>query len=195
MHNFTADARIETTHDHYGHASGHFDTDTSDPLDLTVQIPEGHTCANCTEQVNETVEGWVHDDTDSSYCDESYDPANSVNMGDRDELAAWLAECGYMDDAVTVEEALAHWHADNDQAVPNPSAPGNWAGLTIDPANNSTQVQISVGDPRGCLSMTVYRATNPDTGEEELHLSVPHPEDRFSHVTLTHLGGGTYRIG
>lgn len=79
-------------------------------------------------------------------------------------------------------------------ATPAPHAPGNWAGITIDDEGEAVQVQISVGDPRGCLTMTLRRVTN-DEGESTLLLHVPHADDSTPHVALTPMHPGTFKVG
>lgn len=79
-------------------------------------------------------------------------------------------------------------------ATPGDSLPGNWAGITTNTADESVQVQISVGDPRGCLTMTVRRVRDED-GNERLLLHVPNPDDSTPHVTMREIAPGTYQIG
>ena len=83
---------------------------------------------------------------------------------------------------------------DGHRATPALAAPGNWAGVTIDPDEGTTRVEISVGDPRGCLTMTLRRVRDED-GTERLLLSVPHPDDSTPHVALREIAPGTYQIG
>ena len=84
---------------------------------------------------------------------------------------------------------------DGGRATPGTSLPGNWIGLSTDPEKESVSVQISLGDPRGCLEMTVRRWENPETGQRGLLLSLPHPDDSTPHVDLTEWHPGTYFIG
>ena len=79
-------------------------------------------------------------------------------------------------------------------ATPAPVAPGNWAGVTIEPDEETTQVEISVGDPRGCLTMTLRRVRDED-GTERLFLRVPHPEDSTPHASMREVYPGYYEIG
>lgn len=93
---------------------------------------------------------------------------------------------------LTDEEA-----ADQDDATvaePAPSLPGNWAGITTDQADESVQVEISVGDPRGCFTMTLRRVRDTD-GHTHLFLRVPHPEDSTPHAPLREVYPGYYEIG
>ena len=83
---------------------------------------------------------------------------------------------------------------DATSATPAAAVPGNWAGVTVDPAGESVRVEISVGDPRGCLTMTLRRVRGED-GTERLLLHVPHPEDSTPHVALREIAPGTYQIG
>ena len=79
-------------------------------------------------------------------------------------------------------------------ATPAPVAPGNWAGVTIEPDEETTQVEISVGDPRGCLTMTLRRVRDED-GTARLFLRVPHPEDSTPHAPMREVHPGYYEIG
>lgn len=87
--------------------------------------------------------------------------------------------------------------ADQDDATvaePAPSLPGNWAGVSTDPADDSVRVEISVGDPRGCFMMTLRRVRDAD-GHDRLFLRVPHPEDATPHASLREIAPGYYEIG
>ena len=79
-------------------------------------------------------------------------------------------------------------------ATPAPSLPGNWAGITTDEADESVQVEISVGDPRGCFTMTLRRVRDAD-GRDRLFLRVPHPEDSTPHAPMREVHPGYYEIG
>ena len=79
-------------------------------------------------------------------------------------------------------------------AAPAPTAPGNWAGVTIEPDEGTTQVEISVGDPRGCFTMTLRRVRDTE-GRTHLFLRVPHPEDSTPHAPLREVYPGYYEIG
>lgn len=97
--------------------------------------------------------------------------------------------CGNLTDEEAAEDDEAT------AAAPGTSLPGNWIGLSTDPEKESVSVQISLGDPRGCLEMTVRRWENPETGQRGLLLSLPHPDDSTPHVDLTEWHPGTYFIG
>ena len=87
--------------------------------------------------------------------------------------------------------------ADDDDATaatPAPVAPGNWAGVTIKPDEETTQVEISVGDPRGCFTMTLRRVRDSE-GRARLFLRVPHPEDSTPHASMREVHPGYYEIG
>lgn len=172
-----------------GGASGYFH---AYDVDFTAHLPEHESCAHCSEEITEYAEGWLHDETNSRYCDQAADPAESVNMDDEDELQGWLHEGGY--EADTVAAALEEWNNDHDQATPLPSAPGNWVGFTIDPDSQETEVQISVGDPRGAFAFRVWRYTDPQTGEQGLRLSLPYPGQGTPHMRLQEVYPGTYDI-
>ena len=79
-------------------------------------------------------------------------------------------------------------------AAPAPVAPGNWAGVTIEPDEETTQVEISVGDPRGCFTMTLRRVRDSE-GRTHLFLRVPHPEDSTPHAPMREVYPGYYEIG
>lgn len=79
-------------------------------------------------------------------------------------------------------------------AAPAAAVPGNWAGITTSVEDESVRVEISVADPRGCLTMTLRRVRAED-GTERLLLHVPHPEDSTPHVALREIAPGTYEIG
>lgn len=86
--------------------------------------------------------------------------------------------------------------ADQDDATvaePAPSLPGNWAGITTDESDESVRVEISVGDPRGCFTMTLRRVRSDDGDRLVLH--VPHPDDSTPHAVLREIAPGTYQIG
>lgn len=108
------------------------------------------------------------------------------------EYGEWLHDdtgnpwCGNLSEQEASEDAPV--------ATPAPHAPGNWAGITIDDEGEAVQVQISVGDPRGCLTMTLRRVTN-DEGESTLLLHVPHADDSTPHVALTPMHPGTFKVG
>ena len=87
--------------------------------------------------------------------------------------------------------------ADSDDATsasPAMSLPVNWAGITTNTDDESVRVEISVGDPRGCLTMTVRRVRDDD-GAERLLLHVPHAGDSLPHVAMREIAPGTYQIG
>lgn len=191
MNTFNASSPIHSENEDFGYSKGYFDTGSGEGLDVTVHIPEGNKCSNCGEEVNETVDGWVHNHSDSSYCNEDDD----VSGLEDDEKSLFLTDEGYWtDETQTLESALGDWVGDHEQATPEAKAPGNWVGFTLKPQSRETQVQISVGDPRGCFQFTLWTAKNPDTGEEELRMTLPHPGGLFPHMTLTHLHDGTYRV-
>ena len=79
-------------------------------------------------------------------------------------------------------------------ATPAPTSPGNWAGVTIEPDEETTQVEISVGDPRGCFTMTLRRVHDSE-GRTHLFLRVPHPEDSTPHAPMREVYPGYYEIG
>ena len=133
-------------------------------VDFTATLPGETVCQNCSQPVTEYVEGWLHDDNVSPFC------------------------CGVDADDFDDDEE----REDADRAEPAPSAPGNWVGFTVLPDKGSVEVQISVGDPRGCLTMQVRRWVDPDTGNEELLLHVPYAGQPQSHMELIEKSAGTF---
>lgn len=97
---FTTNTPVET-HRADGGTTGRFE---DYDVDFTAHLPEYESCTHCSETIVEYAEGWLHDGTNSRYCDEDADPAASVNMDDEDELQGWLYEGGY--EADTVAAAL-----------------------------------------------------------------------------------------
>lgn len=67
----------------------------------------------------------------------------------------------------------------------------NSARITTDPEHDSIHFAFSIGDPRGCLVMTIRR--RPDTGAVIIHL--PHPGETMAHVETRELHPGTLEIG
>lgn len=107
---------------------------------------------------------------------------------------ARCAHCG--EGLVEDDDAWVHDHdiSTDCDATPTKRAPGNWVGFTLDAERESTQVQISLGDPRGCLTMTVRKGVDPRTGEECMMLDVPHADDALPHVEIKHVYDGTFVI-
>lgn len=69
----------------------------------------------------------------------------------------------------------------------------NSAAISVDDADDSVSVSISVGDPRGAFVMTVRRVEGDDGAG--LVLSVPDPSDGFLHMPLKSIHDGYFRIG
>lgn len=72
------------------------------------------------------------------------------------------------------------------------SAPLHWVnsvGFTADPGGDRVYLDVSVGDPRGCLRMELRRT---DDGRTFLH--VPHAGMAQPHVPLTDVSPGTMEI-
>ena len=162
------------------------ETKKSDPLcincgSIVVQYPTKRL-------VEDFAEGWVH----------SYHHAGDArlcSMGkaenfDTDELYDLL---GVDQDSVILASDLDD--ADVKWAQPNPSDPGdyvNWVSATV--GEDSAAVQISLGDPRGCFEMRVWRGTDDD-GNPRVYLSVPNPSDPAPHMKLTRHTDSTFVVG
>lgn len=129
-------------------------------------------CKHCGEPIAE-YDGWVHDGTGNRWCEGITDAEASERR--------MKAEV-YGSEMPTAAE-------------PGKSLPGNWIGFSTNLEEESVSVQISVGDPRGCLEFTLRRWTDPETGEPSLLLHCPHPGESTPHVTMTEHHPGTYRIG
>lgn len=86
--------------------------------------------------------------------------------------------------------------ADEDSDVATPPDPGpaeyvNWIGASV--LEDSVEVQISVGESRGCLTMNVWQGEDED-GKPVVYVSVPHPDESAPHVKLVPHGIGTYVV-
>lgn len=67
----------------------------------------------------------------------------------------------------------------------------NWIGANVN--EDSVTVEISVGEPRGSLVMTVWQGEDEE-GNPRLYLSVPTHVDPAPHVQLVPYSSGTYVI-
>lgn len=65
----------------------------------------------------------------------------------------------------------------------------NSAAIDFSEEEESLTVSISIGDPRGALTMTVRRLSN---GKVILH--VPHADDSMPHVPLSEIRPGTFEV-
>ena len=151
-----------------------------DNLDATAHINETRLCIHCDEEVWPFGDGWLHAESKMDYCDDTLDPNL---MGEED-----------LDKALEGYVSLDDYRDDHGTATPHSVAPGNWVGFTLDAERETTQVQISLGDPRGCLTMTVRKAVDPTTGKAHLMLDLPYEGEGMAHVDLEHIYGGTFRI-
>ena len=151
-----------------------------DNLDATAHINETRLCIYCDTEIEEYGDGWLHADTGSSYCDETLD---LILMTPEDRIKA-----------LESFDSLDEYRNEHGTATPHSVAPGNWVGFTLDAERETTQVQISLGDPRGCLTMTVRKAVDPTTGKAHLMLDLPYEGEGMAHVDLEHIYGGTFRI-
>jgi hypothetical protein len=73
----------------------------------------------------------------------------------------------------------------------------NSAAISVDEADDSVTVAISVGDPRGAFTFTVRRISDDVPGElaGRLVMHVPYSAQPAPHMTLTELHDGTYLVG
>lgn len=149
-------------------------------LDATAHINETRLCIYCDTGVEEYGDDWLHEDTGSIYCDETLDPTRMTPEDRREALESF--------------DSVDEYRNEHGAATPYLVAPGNWVGFTLDAVGGTTQVQISLGDPRGCLTMTVRKAVDPTTGQACLMLDLPYEGEGAAHVDLEHIYGGTFRI-
>lgn len=163
-------------------SQGFIDGDVGDSTDFTLHLDEGNRCNNCSEEISEYVDGWKHEHSDSIYCHDD-SALDELEIG---EIPEWLEANGF--------DSPEEYEKSRDRAEPQPTAPGNWVGFTIDPERQQTQVQISAGDPRGCFTFTLRRWTDPQTGENKLLLHLPHPGEGLAHMALTEHHEGTYIV-
>jgi hypothetical protein len=70
-----------------------------------------------------------------------------------------------------------------------PGGFANSAFISVGEADDTVTVGISVGDPRGAFTMTIRRI------DGQLYLYVPAAGDPGSHVELSRIREGAYRIG
>lgn len=142
-----------------------------DEFSVHAEIEEATLCKHCDEPIAE-YDGWVHDHTANRWCE-------NITDSEAAERRVKAEVYGYDEPA---------------EAEPGKSLPGNWIGMSTKPEDESVSVQISLGDPRGCLTMTVRRVRDED-GNERLLLRVPNPDDSTPHVTMREIAPGTYQIG
>jgi len=73
----------------------------------------------------------------------------------------------------------------------------NSAAISVDEADDSVTVAISVGDPRGAFTFTVRRIPDDAAGElaGRLVLHLPYSAQPAPHMPLTALHDGTYLVG
>jgi hypothetical protein len=76
----------------------------------------------------------------------------------------------------------------------------NWvkhAGVSVNEADDSVTLHISVGDPRGAFRFTLRRIPADADGElaGKVIMHVPYPGEPTPHVPLTDLHTGTYIVG
>lgn len=163
-------------------------------MDFTVEVSKGdRRCELCGEEVVEyavseypLTAGWIHTnqagaDPELCYQYDFDDVRRYHELTDSAEITArQVIDAGYQ------------------ICTPQPTGPGafaNWAGITV--AEEHLEVQISVGDPRGCFTMRLWQGED-EAGNTRLYLSVPHPDDTTPHRVLTPLSDrvpGTFIVG
>lgn len=161
-------------------------------VDLTLQISSDDTppyCEHCVEEIAEYPGiGWVHDQSSNRQCG----PWHTSELRDAlREADSPLADTLEDESPLTAEQVaeLAAYH-DYTFATPGPGPIANWAGITVEP--DYVDVQISVGDPRGCLNMKLWRGEHD--GKPCLYLSVPHTDESAPHVQLVRHTDGVLRL-
>jgi hypothetical protein len=160
--------------------SEHFGDDDTIDVTVTANSDDEKVCKHCGQPISDTVDGWTHDENDARLC-------NGIDFDDirRDlelEDDAWVSE----DD---IREKTNYTLAEpRDKSAADYV---NWAGVTI--GENRIEVQISVGEPRGCFTMTLEPHTDED-GNVSLILHTPYEGMTMPHVPLVHMHGGTMRL-
>jgi hypothetical protein len=65
----------------------------------------------------------------------------------------------------------------------------NSAGIHLNEQDDTIDLAISLGDPRGAFIMRLYRTANG-----QIRMEVPYPEQGFLHLPLRELGRGVYAV-
>lgn len=131
-------------------------------------------CAHCSEPISNCPPcGWMHDENDARLC----------NGIDHDDIRSDLK---LEDDAEVTEEMILGFTIYT-LAEPAPKKITdyvNWIGAQV--RENSVEVQISVGEERGCFTMSFW------VGEDgQGYLSMPYPGESTPHVPTERLTDGT----
>jgi hypothetical protein len=135
-------------------------------------------CTHCGESIAEYPGGWLHDNDDSRLC-------KKIDFDDvRRELE--------LDDDAEVTEDMIR--ADTEFTLAEPRAKTihdyvNWVGAQV--KEDSVEVQISVGEPRGCFTLEL-RPVEDDNGNVQLYLYMPYQGQQAPHVPIEHVADGTF---
>lgn len=148
-------------------------TDDDEPT-VIVEFDDHITCAHCRETISDDDGEWRADGSEGSglVCDgHVLDPPEDAPEHDG-------LKCG------------PH------EPVTGPQRWCNGAGVAVKEEDDSVEVWVSVGDPRGGFSFTVRRL--PDSASDHpgrLIMHVPYPDMGMPHVPIKELQMGTYLIG
>lgn len=155
-------------------------------LDVTLELDtDTQECQKCGQPIAKYVEpewsdGWIHETTSNATCN---------NLTDAEILDEMDVEQDYVYSASDLDSLGI------DYATAYPESPGdwvNWVGATV--GKDYVEVQMSFGDPRGCLSLRAWRGED-ENGNPITFLSVPHPDQSAPHVALIPHHLGTFIIG
>lgn len=150
-------------------------------LELTTDDDAATSCAHCSEEIAEYAgTGWVHDVTSNRQCGPWHNSEMRADLDGDDEDEEHLTD----EEVARLEEQGRTF------ATPGPGPIANWAGITVEP--DYVEVQISVGDPRGCFTMKLWRGTHQD--KPVLYLTTPYPGETTPHVATVRHTDGTLRL-
>jgi hypothetical protein len=143
-------------------------------LDVTLELEsDGSNCQNCGEKIAQYVapeysDGWVHEWTSNATCH---------NLTDQEILDQLDVEQDHQIEQSDLEELEIKW------AEPYPESPAdwaNWVGVTV--SENRVQFQLSVADPRGCMTVDVVR--REIDGKMRTVIELPSPDDMHTPLML-----------
>ncbi|MBM4707903.1 hypothetical protein GS982_01495 [Rhodococcus hoagii] len=151
--------------------------------DYTLQVDNDEKlCEHCSEAITHySDQGWVHERSvgDARLCGpyDLDDVRDELELDEEAEIGDEDIEASGLDVATPADNGLLE-HI-------------NWVGMTAKPGDVS--VQISVGDPRGCFEMKIWKGQDED-GNPCLYLGVPHADMSTPHVPLERVHDGSMRI-
>lgn len=151
----------------------------ADTVDVQIDMSQSDEtrCAHCNDPIAEYPDGWMHDNNDARLC----------NNIDHDDVRSDL---GLEDDAEVTEEMILG-ETNYTLAEPAPKTildHVNWIGAQV--REDSVEVHISVGEERGCFTMSLTLGED-DNGNERLYLHMPYPGESEPHVPTERLTDGT----